>query len=62
VYHDGIDDPTAIIEYPEWAITAEDFETNEEGISTLIEGVEYEQIKFGGVNTNESIQPIHENE
>lgn len=47
VYHDGIDDPTAIVKHPEWAITAEDFETSEEGISTLIEGVEYEQIKFG---------------
>lgn len=45
-WYDVVDDPTTVIRHPEWAITAEDFSTDETGISTTIDGVNYNQIEF----------------
>lgn len=45
-WSDVADDPTTVIQHPEWAITAEDFATDETGISTTIGGVEYSQVDF----------------
>jgi RimJ/RimL family protein N-acetyltransferase len=45
LYHDP-DDPHAVVRHPEWAITRDEFETDEKGISTTIDGIGYDQVTF----------------